>query len=135
MAPGTVTACTEVVSMRLMPWPAYHSAVAALGARPQALSAISFLRPGLAISAKQSPPMPVICGSTTHSTATVAMAASTALPPWRSVSMAVSVAAGWEVAHIARRPYTGERPGKWKLRIVGSGGVGRVKAQMEGAKT
>jgi hypothetical protein len=72
--------------------------------------------------------MPVICGSTTHSTATVAMAASTALPPWRRISMAVRVAAGWEVAHIARRPYTGERPGKWKLRMLAPDDDGRTRA-------
>ena len=30
---------------------------------------------------------------------------------------------GWEVAHIARRPYTGERPGKWKLRMRGVSGL------------
>ena len=83
---------------------ASQAAVAAFGARPEALSAISFLAPGLATSAKQSPPMPVMCGSTTASTAAVAMAASTALPPWRSTSMQVRLAAGWEVAHMARRP-------------------------------
>ena len=83
---------------------ASHSAVAPAGARPAELSAIGFLLPGLAMRAKQSPPMPVICGSTTASTAAVAMAASTALPPALRVSTAVRLAAGWEVAHIARRP-------------------------------
>jgi hypothetical protein len=42
--------------------------------------------------------MPVECGSITPSTATAATAASTALPPARSTSMAASVAAGIEVA-------------------------------------
>ena len=42
--------------------------------------------------------MPVDCGSITHSTAQAATAASSALPPSRSTSSAVSVAAGIEVA-------------------------------------
>jgi hypothetical protein len=53
---------------------------------------------GSATSAKQSPPMPTMCGSTTHSTATAATAASTALPPRRKVSSAASLAKGCEVA-------------------------------------
>jgi len=47
---------------------------------------------------KQSPPIPVDCGSITHSTATAAMAASIALPPARSMSSAARVAAGMDVA-------------------------------------
>jgi len=42
--------------------------------------------------------MPVDIGSTTQRTATAATAASSALPPARSTSSAVSVAAGTEVA-------------------------------------
>src|SRR5471032_3161732 len=68
---------------------------------------------------KQSPPMPVLCGSTTPSTAVAATAASTALPPARNVSMAVRVASGCEVAAIPSLAMTGERPGSWK-----SGGMG-----------
>jgi len=52
---------------------------------------------------KQSPPMPVIAGSTTHSVATAATAASAALPPAFSVSMAAMLASGWEVAAIPSR--------------------------------
>ena len=103
MAPGTVTACTLVVSMRAMPSLAYQSAVAAFGARPAALSAIGF-PPGGARTAKQSPPMPVIGHSTTASTPAAAIAASTALPPAFRVSIATRLAAGCDVAHIARRP-------------------------------
>ena len=58
----------------------------------------------LDISKYEPPPMPVECGSTTQRTAQAAMAASIALPPWRRMSMAVSVAAGIEVAampHVA----------------------------------
>ena len=89
--------------MRLTPFFAYQAAVAALGARPAALSAIGFL-PGLARMAKQSPPIPVMGHSTTASTAAVAIAASTALPPAFSTSMAARLPAGCEVAHMARRP-------------------------------
>ena len=61
--------------------------------------------------AKQSPPIPVICGSTTHSTATAVTAASTALPPARRVSTAARLASGCEVAVIPSQAMTGERPG------------------------
>ena len=60
---------------------------------------------------KQSPPMPVLCGSTTPSTAQAATAASVALPPSRSTSIAVSVASGCEVAAMPFVEITGERPG------------------------
>ena len=55
--------------------------------------------------------MPVMCGSITHSTATAVTAASTALPPARSTSMAASVASGCEVAAMPSLAITGERPG------------------------
>ena len=80
-----------------MPALAYHSAVAALGALPEALNAIGFC-PGLAMMAKQSPPIPVMAGSTTQSTAEAVTAASTALPPAFRHSTAASVAIGAEVA-------------------------------------
>jgi len=60
---------------------------------------------------KQSPPMPVICGSTTHSTAAAVTAASAALPPARNASMAARLARGCEVAAIPSQAMTGERPG------------------------
>ena len=47
---------------------------------------------------KQSPPMPVMAGSTTPSSATAVTAASAAVPPARSVSMAACVASGCDVA-------------------------------------
>ena len=50
------------------------------------------------ISAKQSPPMPVDCGSITPSSAQAATAASAAVPPERSTSIAVSAASGCDVA-------------------------------------
>ena len=53
------------------------------------------------ISAKQSPPMPVDCGSITPSSAQAATAASAAVPPDFSTSIAVSAASGCDVATIA----------------------------------
>jgi hypothetical protein len=50
---------------------------------------------------KQSPPIPVDCGSTTPSTEAAVMAASSALPPARSISNAAKLASGIEVATIA----------------------------------
>src|SRR5438477_8959829 len=62
--------------------------------------------------------MPVDCGSTTPCTAAAQTAASMALPPARSMSIAARVASGCEVAAIASVARTGERPGNWKSRIL-----------------
>src|ERR1700719_867389 len=59
--------------------------------------------------------MPVDCGSITASSAEAATAASAAVPPERSTSMAVSAASGWDVATMAFWEWTVERPAKWKL--------------------
>src|SRR5947209_15936179 len=67
---------------------------------------------------KQSPPIPVMCGSTTQRTATAATAASAAVPPARKVSIATRVASGCEVAAMPSQAMTGERPGRWKLRVT-----------------
>ena len=99
-APGTVTACGESGSIAT-PFSRYHAASAAAGLRPEPSIATGTEAPLGAYSAKQSPPMPVISGSTTHCTATAAIAASTALPPARRVSIATSVEAGCEVATAA----------------------------------
>ncbi|MEY9226627.1 hypothetical protein ABH974_007105 [Bradyrhizobium ottawaense] len=64
------------------------------------------------ISAKQSPPMPVDCGSITPSRADPATAASTAVPPSRNTSIAASEACGCEVATIALVAWTVDLPGK-----------------------
>ncbi len=56
--------------------------------------------------------MPVICGSTTPSTASAVTAASAALPPARKVSMAASDASGCDVAAMPSQAITGERPGR-----------------------
>ena len=97
-APGTVTAWGDVSPSEAMPCPSNQSMLAAAGARPEPLSATTRPSPAGAYRQKQSPPIPVECGSITPSTATAATAASMALPPARSTSSAVSVAAGMEVA-------------------------------------
>jgi hypothetical protein len=47
--------------------------------------------------------MPVIAGSTTHSVATAATAASAAVPPALRTSTAAMLASGWDVAAIPSR--------------------------------
>ena len=69
------------------------------------------------ISAKQSPPTPVDGGSITPSSAEPATAASTAVPPSRSTSIAAREACGCEVATIALVAWTVDLPGKWKFLI------------------
>ena len=85
--------------------------LAAAGARPEPFSAITWPVPAGAYRQKQSPPMPVECGSITPSTATAATAASSALPPARNTSSPASVAAGIEVATMPLVPNDGLRPG------------------------
>src|SRR5438067_7525516 len=93
----------------------YHSALAAIGARPEPLYAVILPSPLGWISAKQSPPMPVDCGSITPSSAQAATAASAAVPPARSTSIAVRAASGCDVATMAFSAWTVERPAKWKF--------------------
>ena len=76
---------------------------AAFAARPLAFSPVT-VPSGAPTRAKQSPPIPVMAGSTTHSTAEATTAASAALPPARSASMAASVASGADVAAMPRVP-------------------------------
>ena len=54
--------------------------------------------------AKQSPPMPVICGSVMHKTAEAVTAASMELPPPLKTSSAARVASGDEVAAMPLTP-------------------------------
>src|SRR5438105_13958519 len=67
---------------------------------------------------KQSPPIPVLCGSTTHCMATAAIAASAALPPERNTSRAPKVAIGCEVAAMPLAAIAADRPGTLKSRII-----------------
>ena len=62
--------------------------------------------------------MPVDCGSITPSSAQAATAASAAVPPARSTSIAASAASGCEVATIAFWAWTVDRPAKWKFLIA-----------------
>ena len=93
-----VTVCGEVLLSSVMPRSSNQSMLAAAAARPEPFSATTSSVPAGAYRQKQSPPMPVDCGSITPSTAQAATAASIALPPARSTSSAVSVAAGIAVA-------------------------------------
>src|SRR5690348_16270459 len=74
--------------------------------------------------------MPVMCGSTTHNTAQAATAASAALPPSRRMSIAARLASGCDVAAMASREITGERPGSWKSRVM-SGRMGHARRGLE----
>src|SRR5688572_16384217 len=62
--------------------------------------------------ANRSPPMPLPVGSISPSAALAAIAASTALPPWRIVSSAIWVASGCEVAAMASGAITSDRVAK-----------------------
>ena len=103
MAPGTVIAWMERMAISVRPEALSHWASAARPDRPEALRPET-LPSGVPTRAKQSPPTPVMAGSTTQSTAEATTAASAALPPARSVSMAASVARGAEVAAMPRVP-------------------------------
>ena len=59
--------------------------------------------------------MPVIAGSTTQSTATAATAASAAVPPAFSVSIAARLASGCEVAAIPSRAIDGRAAGQMEI--------------------
>ena len=61
-------------------------------------------------SANMSPPIPVMCGSTTFSTAAAATAASTAFPPRSMTESAAQLASGWLVAAALLGASTVDRP-------------------------
>ncbi len=60
--------------------------------------------------ANMSPASPTFIGSTRFSTAAVATAASTALPPFLRISSPASAARGWLVVTMPLRAITSERP-------------------------
>ena len=66
--------------------------------------------PSTEIMAKQSPPIPVMCGSATHKTAFIANAASTAFPPFFNISIPTEEASGCEDATIALELITLDLP-------------------------
>jgi hypothetical protein len=88
------------------------AALAAAGARPEPLKAMTSLLPAGDTNVKQSPPMPVDAGSQMPSNTDPAIAASMAFPPWRKMSTATCAANGVDVAHIPFVAITGDRPGK-----------------------
>ena len=100
-APGTVTCCgRRVLSSAAMRWLLRTSrSAAAAGARPEPFSATTGMAAGAVRRGRSSRRRcRSIAGSMTQSTATAATAASSALPPARSTSIAARVAAGMEVA-------------------------------------
>src|SRR5262249_11010570 len=124
-APGIVTACGVGTSICVILRSRNHSSLAFPGARPEPFSATGNAPP-FEYMTKQSPPMPVLCGSTTHCTATAAIAASTALPPARSTSSAVRVARGAEVAAMPFDATIADRPGILKSRIIQSSALAQI---------
>src|SRR3954463_10843033 len=65
--------------------------------------------------AKQSPPIPVDCGSITPRRAQAATAASARGAPDCMPSMAVGAASGCDVATMPFCPWTVDRPARWKF--------------------
>ena len=101
--------------------PRSRSSVSDSGERPLAFKPCS--RPVAASEtiANKSPPMPQLVGSVSPSAAFAAIAASTALPPRRSVATPISVASGWLVATMPWRAMTTERVAKRS--VVGPHGI------------
>ena len=109
-APGTVTDMTPCSDPERKPRAASVSRSISEPDRPLALSATSRRSRASHTMANMSPPMPVMCGSVTLSTAAAVTAASMALPPARSTSSPAADASGWLVATMPLGAYTVERP-------------------------
>jgi hypothetical protein len=101
-APGTVTERAPVPGTCVSPAATKPATSTFDPDRPEASRPIN--RPSRAdqTMANMSPPIPVMCGSVTLSTAAAATAASTALPPASRIASAAAVASGWLVATAAR---------------------------------
>src|SRR5437660_1128105 len=117
-APGTVTSSTLCCGIVAWPFASSASRVMRLPARPLLLSPYSLRSVADHTMANMSPPIPVIGGSTTLSTAAAVTAASTALPPRASTARPAAVARGWLVAIMPCGAYTVERCAS----VVGRGG-------------
>src|SRR6185503_2394161 len=78
-----------------------------------------------------SPPIPVIIGSTTDSTAAAVTAASIALPPCCSTVSAALVASGWLVAATPFGAYTGDLPAIVGVRCAARGSASRALSTSE----
>ena len=79
-------------------------------AHPDALSAAGRGSPGRQIKANRSPPIPHVSGATAPWTAFAAIAASTALPPRESTSIAVIDVRTWGLATAPPNPRASPRP-------------------------
>ena len=99
-APGTVTSSTLSAAMVRCPRASRASRVIKRPARPLEFRPYSLRSFDDHTRANMSPPMPVIIGSVTLSTAAAVTAASTALPPCSSTARPAAVASGWLVAII-----------------------------------
>ena len=84
----------------------------AFGDRPELAMPMSLLASGSHTNAKQSPPSPLLVGSTNPSTAFAATAASTADPPRFNIAIAVCVASGCAVPAAPFKPNAGDRVAK-----------------------
>jgi hypothetical protein len=82
------------------------------GDRPELAIPSSLPASGSHTKAKQSPPNPLLTGSTNPSTAFAATAASTADPPRFSIAIAVCVASGCAVPAAPFMPSAGDRVAK-----------------------
>ena len=109
-APGTVTVSAPRAGIRFRPRASSASRVMSAPARPLALIATSRCSFATHTVANMSPPMPVIIGSVTDSTAAAVTAASIALPPACSTASPAELASGWLVATMPCGAYTTERP-------------------------
>ena len=117
MAPGTVTASGVCRGTVTCPFSRSISAVRPAGALPDPFIALMSSLPAGEKRTKQSPPIPVICGSQIPKSTAPAIAASIALPPRSRMLTAVFAAKGCDVAQSPLVEKTGDRPGKWKSRI------------------
>ena len=105
------------------------SRVAAAGATSRPSSATTS-PPGVRMSIKHPPPMPLLCPSTTPSVSAAATAASTAVPPSASARAPAAVAIGWTVATMpAGSTATDSRSAAASAAGVGGRGAGAVERQ------
>ena len=105
-APGTVTG-SQPLKGTASPCPSAstRSRVSLSGENPDEFSPCKG-SPFMLTIAKQSPPTPLLAGSTTVSAAATASAASTALPPSCRTCSPACVASGCDEATMPRCPYT-----------------------------
>ena len=125
MVPGTPTerppTTASMNGIGLPSRPMNRSGFAVAGAVSRPSSVESEPRPAsLQCTRKAPPPMPELCGSTRLSTSCTAIAASTALPPARSISRPASAASGFAAATM----YFWAVPRLFAVRPVGASGAG-----------